>query len=606
MPCRVFVSLVLAVVLGSDVAEAASRRDVLLIVNGAHPPSAVVAERYRALHDVPDDQVVTLQVEVADQISRNDYIRTIEQPVAAWIEQAAAHDRITYLVLMPGFPTRVGGTVGRTGTVASVDSELALLYRALTGTRPGPVGPIRNPYFTESAVDGQWPAFDRSRLDIYLVARLDGFTVDDVLTLVGRCAGASPGGRFVLDDRAPLDVREHRWFAAAASRLTEAVGADRVLFDRTLSTVQHEADVMGFYSWGTADPGHRQRQVPLTFRPGAIAASLSSTDARTFTAPPEGWRPGSWQARNTYFKGSPEWLAADLVRSGLTGVAANVADPYADGAVRPDVLFPAYVAGRTLGEAMYLAMPSLSWQTVVVGDPLCRPFGTAADVAPELTTHELSGLTRPFFDRLLANTLSKSAGQPQQAVEALISARLREARGERDRALAILSDLIAAHPRFVPGLEMRAQTLDAGGQRAAAIEAYRAALAVAPDSVVALNNLAYLLVEAPDGVHPEALTHARRAYEISKGAGVVADTYGWVLFRTGDTGQAERVLRDAVARQPTVAELRLHLARVLMAQGQLPAAKDEWDRALSLDAAVRDHAHAGPLVETFSARQPGK
>lgn len=605
MPCRVFVSLVLAGVLGCGAAEAASRRDVLLIVNGAHPPSAVVAERYRALHGVPDDQVVTLQVEVADQISRDDYIRKIEQPVAAWIEQAAAHDRITYLVLMPGFPTRVLGTVGRTGTVASVDSELALLYRALTGTRPGPVGPIRNPYFTESPVDGQWPAFDRSRLDIYLVARLDGFTVDDVLALVGRCAGASPGGRFVLDDRAPLDVREHRWFAAAAQRLTEAVGADRVLFDRTLSTVQHEADVIGFYSWGTADPGHRQRQVPLTFRPGAIAASLSSTDGRTFAAPPEGWRPGSWQSRTTYYKGSPEWLAADLVRSGLTGVAANVADPYADGAVRPDVLFPAYVAGRTLGEAMYLATPSLSWQTVIVGDPLCRPFGTATEVAPEWTSHELSGLTQPFFDRLLANTVSNGEGQPKDAVEALISARLREARGQRDRALAILSDLIAAHPRFVPGLEMRAQALHAAGEHDAAIEAYRAALAVAPESVLALNNLAYLLVEAPDGVHPEALAHARRAYEVSKGAGMVADTYGWVLFRTGDTGQAERVLRDAVGRQPTAAELRLHLARVLLAQGQLPAAKEQWERALTLDAAVRDHAHAGPLVETFSAR-PGK
>lgn len=601
MACRVFVSLVLTVFLGCSAAEAASGQDVLLVVNGAHPFSAQVAERYRALHAVPDDQVVTLQLELADRITRADYNRLIEQPVAAWIEQAAAHDRITYLVLMPGIPTQVVGTVGRTGTVASVDSELALLYRALTGTRPGPVGPLRNPYFAEAPTDGQWPAFDRSRLDIYLVTRLDGFTADDVLALVGRCSGATPGGRFVLDDRAPLDVREHRWFAAAAARLTDAVGADRVVFDRTLSTVRDEGDVMGFYSWGTADPGHRQRQVPLTFRPGAIAASLASTDARTFTAPPEGWRPGSWQARNSYYKGSPEWLAADLVRSGLTGVAGNVSDPYADGAVRPDVLFPAYASGRTLGEAMYLATPSLSWQTVVVGDPLCRPFGGAAETAPTFTTHEPSGLTQPFFGRLLDNAVRNSAGQPTAAVEALISARLREGRGDRAGALAILDALVAAHPQFVAGLEQRGQTLDADGKRDQAVEAYRAVLAVAPDSIVALNNLAYLLVEASDGVHPEALTHARRAYEVSKGSGVIADTYGWVLFRTGETGQAERVLRDAVARQPAMAELRLHLARVLLAQGQLPAAKEQWDRALTLDAGVRDHAHAGPLVETFAS-----
>jgi tetratricopeptide (TPR) repeat protein len=239
---------------------------------------------------------------------------------------------------------------------------------------------------------------------------------------------------------------------------------------------------------------------------------------------------------------------------------------------------------------------------------LCQPFrsGAAPGPAPTFTTHDLSGLTQPFFGRLLDNAVRNSAGQPKDAIEALISARLREARGDRDRALTILTDLVAAHPAYVPGLEQRGQTLDAAGQRDAAVEAYRAVLAVAPDSVVSLNNLAYLLAEAPDGVHPEALTHARRAYEVSKGQGVIADTYGWVLFLTGESGQAERVLRDAVARQPAMAELRLHLARVLLAQGQLPAAKEQWDQAVTLDAGVREHKHAGPLVETFSAQQPGR
>ena len=31
--------------------------------------------------------------------------------------------------------------------------------------------------------------------------------------------------------------------------------------------------------------------------------------------------------------------------------------------------------GFSLAEAFYLAVPTLSWQTVVVGDPLCAPFG---------------------------------------------------------------------------------------------------------------------------------------------------------------------------------------------------------------------------------------
>ena len=30
--------------------------------------------------------------------------------------------------------------------------------------------------------------------------------------------------------------------------------------------------------------------------------------------------------------------------------------------------------GQTLGEAAYYALPALSWQAVVIGDPLYRPF----------------------------------------------------------------------------------------------------------------------------------------------------------------------------------------------------------------------------------------
>lgn len=598
----------LAILASGDRAAAAAGQSVLVVVNGRHPASATVAERYRVLHAIPDDQVVSLDVEVVDQISRPAYVAGIEQPIAQWFERMAAHDRITYIVLMPGLPTRVAGTIGRTGTLASVDSELTLLYRTMTGVQPRLSGPTRNPYFTEAPIEGQWPAFDRQRLDTYLVARLDGFTLDDALALVGRCADASPGGRFVLDDRAPLNVREHRWFASAAERLTEAVGAERVVFDRTLSTVAGEDDVMGLYSWGSADPGNRQRRLPLTFRPGAIAASLASTDARTFVAPPDEWRPGSWQDRNTYYRGSPEWLVGDLVRSGLTGVAANVGDPYGDGAVRPDVLFPAYVAGRTLGEAMFLATPSLSWQTVVVGDPLCQPFGVGAreepNAVPEFTTHEPSGLTQPFFDRRLAQALGRGGRAPRDAVASMLSAQAWLSREQRPAALAILADLAEQHPTYLPGLILRAQTLEAGGDGQAA-DAYRAVLAVAPDDVVALNNLAYMLIEQPGGA-TEALSLARRAYEVTKGAPLVADTFGWVLFRAGDTAQAVRVLRDAVGRQPALAELRVHLARALLAEGDLPAAKAQWDRALELDPAARKHAHAGPLGETFSPRPAGR
>ena len=132
--------------------------------------------------------------------------------------------------------------------------------------------------------------------------------------------------------------------------------------------------MLGYYSWGSNDPAIRRRKFSLTFRPGAIGGMFVSTDGRTFREPPADWALADWKDKKTWFAGSPQSLAGDLIREGITGVAGHVAEPLLGNTIRPDILFPAYVAGFSLAEAFYLAMPSVSWMTVVVGDPLCAPF----------------------------------------------------------------------------------------------------------------------------------------------------------------------------------------------------------------------------------------
>jgi hypothetical protein len=48
-----------------------------------------------------------------------------------------------------------------------------------------------------------------------------------------------------------------------------------------------------------------------------------------------------------------------------------VNEPYLVACARPDKVLPAYAAGRNLAESFYLGIPFLSWQGVVLGDPLC-------------------------------------------------------------------------------------------------------------------------------------------------------------------------------------------------------------------------------------------
>jgi len=48
-----------------------------------------------------------------------------------------------------------------------------------------------------------------------------------------------------------------------------------------------------------------------------------------------------------------------------------VEEPYLSLNPHPEYLLPAYYSGRNLAESYYLSIRGLSWQNVVIGDPLC-------------------------------------------------------------------------------------------------------------------------------------------------------------------------------------------------------------------------------------------
>src|SRR5206468_11020843 len=82
--------------------------------------------------------------------------------------------------------------------------------------------------------------------------------------------------------------------------------------------------------------------------------------------------------RSKPLAGTAQSLMGDLLREGATGAAGHVAEPFLEGTVRPQILFPACVSGFNLVESFYLAIPYLSWQTIVLGYPLCAPFARSA------------------------------------------------------------------------------------------------------------------------------------------------------------------------------------------------------------------------------------
>ncbi len=135
-------------------ALAQSGDNVLLVVNESSPDSIRIAEHYARARGVPQTQLLRIKVDAAaDEIDGPSYASQIESPISEWIRKNSAQDRILYIVLTKGIPLRIKGTSGRAGTTASVDSELSLLYRRLTGAQAPLSGPLANPYFLGHRTD---------------------------------------------------------------------------------------------------------------------------------------------------------------------------------------------------------------------------------------------------------------------------------------------------------------------------------------------------------------------------------------------------------------------------------------------------------------------
>jgi uncharacterized protein (TIGR03790 family) len=566
-------------------AAAQTGANVLVVTNAASAASNQIGDYYVRKRQVPGDQVLRLAMPAKEEIPRAAYEQQIERPIAEWLTAQSAQDRILYIVLTKDVPIRITGTTGLQGTVASVDSELTLLYRKLCQVTVPLAGSIKNPYFLgDASISTAKPSTHRLH-DLYLVTRLDGFTVADVLGLIDR--GAAPGrdGRILLDERAEItESAGNKSLQRAATELRKIEGwREHVVLDAGPGVLHDESNVFGYYSWGSNDSLNFLRHLKLGFVPGAIGATFVSTDARTFQEPPP-----NWAIRVGDFAGSSQSLIGDLIHDGITGAAGHVAEPYLNATIRPDVLFPAYVSGMNLAEAFYLAMPFVSWQTVVVGDPLCAPFRQAPIPATEIDAgiDTVTGLPRIFADRRVA--LLASAGVVAEAARQFIrgDALLRK----KDQAGARLAFEEAAKldPKFVLANFTLATLYEAAGDSDSAIARYRLVVAQTPNHAAALNNLAYLLATKKNAA-AEALPLAVRAYEIAKEA-TIADTLGWVQHLLGKDAEAEPLVVEAARRVPANPEVHLHAAFILAANGKTTEARAELSAAVKLDPKLEERA----------------
>jgi eukaryotic-like serine/threonine-protein kinase len=108
--------------------------------------------------------------------------------------------------------------------------------------------------------------------------------------------------------------------------------------------------------------------------------------------------------------------------------------------------------------------------------------------------------------------------------------------GQRDEALAEYRTSCKLQPDSVEFLENLGEGLELQGMRDEAIVNYRTGIGIRPDSANVHNDLAWVLVKTPDCTEKdrvEALEHARQAVALSPRAGGFQNTLGLVEYRVG-------------------------------------------------------------------------
>ncbi len=337
-------------------------QNVLVVVNDASPLSRSIGEYYSLRRAIPSRNICHLHTTTEDVVPRLQYATEIAAPIADYLKKNNLVESVLYIVTTLGVPLKIPGGDGVGGDAASVDSELTLLYSDIIGHGHSIAGSIPNPFFGRTSEKFSHPEFP-----IYLVTRLAGYDFDDVKGIVDRSLEAANRGKFVIDLSGDGNPQGEAWLAEAAALLPR----DRVVLDKTSTVLINQENVIGYASWGSNDRNRHRRFLGFQWLPGAIMTEFVSTNGRTFTRPPETWTLSDWNSPNRWFDGSPQTLTADYIQEGVTGASGHVYEPYLNMNPRPDILLPAYYRGRNLAESYYLSIPRLSWQNIVIGDPLC-------------------------------------------------------------------------------------------------------------------------------------------------------------------------------------------------------------------------------------------
>jgi tetratricopeptide (TPR) repeat protein len=169
------------------------------------------------------------------------------------------------------------------------------------------------------------------------------------------------------------------------------------------------------------------------------------------------------------------------------------------------------------------------------------------------------------------------------------------AKGDDNNAIAALQKARTALPDSENVLSVLALILDSGGHRGEARSVYEAIIRMNPNNAIALNNLAYLMVES--GLDSDiALSYAQRAKQLLPDMPEVSDTLGWIYLKKAQYDYAVNAFQDLVAKAPGHSTFHYHLAMAYKQKGDKGKAIAELHEALKHSPTAEEHQKINDLL----------
>jgi uncharacterized protein (TIGR03790 family) len=387
-------------------AGAALRPDQLvLVVNKAAPEGLRIARYYMEKRRVPRQNMIMIETSGEEEIGREEYEKEIAAPVRSFLlRNDPWGKRFFCLVLLYGVPLRIGpshpglldeirihelrmrlsslkeraagthpqGEKGLKDDVARIESEISRLSKTRQGASvDSEIALVReNTYPLEGWLPNKYYVGFRGinvvgmPQKVVAVCRLDGPTETTVYRIIDDSLFAEDhglAGKAYFDARWPdkglKDLSPYEVYDRAihnTARIVEKSGRMPVVLDEREALfgpgeAPDAALYCGWYSLGKYVDA-------FTWVRGAVGFHVASAECTTLKAGP-----------------STVWCKK-MLEKGVAATVGPVAEPYLQSFPEPEVFFGCLLDGGTLVECYTVSNPFWSWQMVLIGDPLYRPF----------------------------------------------------------------------------------------------------------------------------------------------------------------------------------------------------------------------------------------